>query len=135
RSRSSTCPARPLLPSSRATARHRCPRPWTRPCDPPTVGVARSAELAPAASRAPRAPMRFVATHPSSARQEGGMRRRLACMLTLVGLGVTAPEAEAREAPPVRHETAAETLHRKGVHCMEVIERSACAIDNFEALL
>jgi len=32
-------------------------------------------------------------------------------------------------------ETSAERLHRKGVHCMEVIERPECAIENFEALL
>lgn len=37
--------------------------------------------------------------------------------------------------PGVRHETAAEALHRKGVHCMEVLERRGCAIDNFEELL
>jgi hypothetical protein len=35
----------------------------------------------------------------------------------------------------VRHETAAEHLHRRGVHCMEVLERNDCAIDKFEALL
>lgn len=34
-----------------------------------------------------------------------------------------------------RHETAAERLHRTGVHCMEVLERNACAIEKFEALL
>ncbi len=38
-------------------------------------------------------------------------------------------------APPPRNETSAERLHRKGVHCMEVIERSECAIENFEQLL
>ena len=32
-------------------------------------------------------------------------------------------------------ETSAERLHRKGVHCMDVIERPECAIENFEALL
>lgn len=37
---------------------------------------------------------------------------------------------------PVRpHETGAERLHRKGVHCMEEIERRDCAIEHFEALL
>jgi len=33
------------------------------------------------------------------------------------------------------HETAVQRHHRKGVHCMEVIERSECAIEQFEALL
>jgi len=33
------------------------------------------------------------------------------------------------------HETAVERLHRKGVYCMDVIERSDCAIEQFEALL
>lgn len=28
-----------------------------------------------------------------------------------------------------------QTLHRKGVHCMEVIEREECAVSNFEAVL
>jgi len=32
-------------------------------------------------------------------------------------------------------ETSAERLHRKGVYCMEVIERADCAIEHFEALL
>ncbi len=38
-------------------------------------------------------------------------------------------------AAPNRHETEAERLHRKGVHCMDVLERKECAIENFEALL
>lgn len=53
-----------------------------------------------------------------------------------LGIGMATPAAPVSGAPaPVRHETAAERLHRKGVHCMEVIERRACAIDNFEQLL
>lgn len=32
-------------------------------------------------------------------------------------------------------ETAVERLHRKGVHCLEVLERKECAIENFEAVL
>jgi hypothetical protein len=32
-------------------------------------------------------------------------------------------------------ETDAERYHRKGVHCMEEIERTDCAIENFEALM
>jgi hypothetical protein len=47
----------------------------------------------------------------------------------------TAPATVATQTDPARHETAAERLHRKGVHCMEVIERTGCAIENFEALL
>src|SRR5688572_14392073 len=36
---------------------------------------------------------------------------------------------------PTRHESEAQRLHRKGVHCMEVLERNDCAIENFEGLL
>ncbi|MCA9710334.1 MAG: hypothetical protein KDK70_31130, partial [Myxococcales bacterium] len=50
--------------------------------------------------------------------------------LPLAGLVLAAATASA-PAP----ETHAERLHRKGVHCMEVIERPECAIENFEALL
>ncbi len=32
-------------------------------------------------------------------------------------------------------ETDAESLHRRGVHCMDELERSACAIENLEAVL
>ncbi|MEM7158896.1 MAG: hypothetical protein AAF799_39025 [Myxococcota bacterium] len=52
--------------------------------------------------------------------------------LPLAGLVFAATTATA--APEI-HETEAERLHRKGVHCMEVIERSECAIEHFEALL
>lgn len=38
-------------------------------------------------------------------------------------------------APARTHETGAERLHRKGVHCMEEIERRECAIEHFESLL
>jgi hypothetical protein len=37
--------------------------------------------------------------------------------------------------PALAGETSAQRLHRKGVHCMEEIERSDCAIEHFEALL
>lgn len=37
--------------------------------------------------------------------------------------------------PAVAGESAAQRLHRKGVHCMEEIERPECAIEHFEALL
>jgi hypothetical protein len=44
--------------------------------------------------------------------------------------------APASVAPrPERHETAAERLHRSGVHCMDVLERNDCAMEKFEALL
>ncbi|MGH1342024.1 MAG: hypothetical protein ACRBN8_10760 [Nannocystales bacterium] len=33
------------------------------------------------------------------------------------------------------HESAVQRHHRKGVHCMDVIERSKCAIEQFEAVL
>ena len=34
-----------------------------------------------------------------------------------------------------RNESLVQTLHRKGVHCMEVLERPKCAIEKFEAVL
>ncbi len=36
---------------------------------------------------------------------------------------------------PRRGESSAQQLHRRGVHCMEEIERPECAIEHFEALL
>lgn len=39
------------------------------------------------------------------------------------------------DAAPPRGESSAQQLHRRGVHCMEEIERSECAIEHFEALL
>lgn len=51
------------------------------------------------------------------------------CAVLAVALGVAAP-ASAR-AP----ETTAHQLHRRGVHCMEELERPECAIERFEALL
>lgn len=50
--------------------------------------------------------------------------------LPLAGLVLAAATSSS-----VTPETHAERLHRKGVHCMEVIERPECAIENFEALL
>ncbi len=50
----------------------------------------------------------------------------------LAGLLLAASTAAAA---PITPETAAERLHRKGVHCMDVIERPKCAIEKFEALL
>lgn len=37
--------------------------------------------------------------------------------------------------PVAAGETSAQRLHRKGVHCMDEIERRECAIEHFEALL
>jgi hypothetical protein len=67
------------------------------------------------------------------------MVRRISTLAALVlaawlCFAVRSP-APATAADPVRHETAAERLHRQGVHCMEVIERDDCAIESFEALL
>jgi hypothetical protein len=47
----------------------------------------------------------------------------------LLGLSLAAPGSSPRP------ETAAEHLYRRGVHCMEVLERNDCAIEKFEALL
>lgn len=57
--------------------------------------------------------------------------------LPLVGLVLAALTAEPSfaAAPAARGETAAERLHRKGVHCMDEIERPECAVESFEALL
>lgn len=54
--------------------------------------------------------------------------------LPALGLIFASLTVEATTTPP-RDETAAERLHRKGVHCMEEIERPECAIESFEALL
>lgn len=52
-----------------------------------------------------------------------------ALALACAGALVLAPSAEAGP------ESAAQQLHRRGVHCMEEIERSKCAIEHFEALV
>ncbi|MEX1364770.1 MAG: hypothetical protein AB1Z98_16705 [Nannocystaceae bacterium] len=65
-------------------------------------------------------------------------RLLLAILASAAPLGSTATAAEPTPAPSptaAANETGAERLHRKGVHCMEVIERSECAIEHFEALL
>ncbi|MCX4246257.1 hypothetical protein [Paraliomyxa miuraensis] len=46
-----------------------------------------------------------------------------------------AQSATVSSAAPTRGQSAAERLHRKGVHCMDEIERPECAIESFEALL
>lgn len=49
-------------------------------------------------------------------------------LLAWLPLALLAASAPAHESPVQRH-------HRKGVHCMDVIERSDCAIEQFEAVL
>ena len=51
------------------------------------------------------------------------------------GLAVAALLCAPGPATAARGESSAQRLHRKGVHCMEEIERSDCAIEHFEALL
>jgi len=53
--------------------------------------------------------------------------------LSLAGLALVATTTAS--AAPEIHETAAERMHRQGVYCMDVIERSECAIGHFEDLL
>lgn len=50
---------------------------------------------------------------------------------SMLGLALAALFATSARGP----ETDAERYHRKGVHCMEEIERTDCAIENFEALM
>lgn len=56
--------------------------------------------------------------------------RRLLPLAALAGQ-LLAPAAQAAPGPG----SEAQRLHDAGVHCMDVIERNACAIENFEALL
>jgi len=48
-----------------------------------------------------------------------------AALLSVTFLAASAP----------RHETPVQRHHRKGVHCMDVIERADCAVEQFEAVL
>lgn len=57
--------------------------------------------------------------------------RPLAVALALLCAGPVA----AATPRPQPGESAAQQLHRRGVHCMEEIERPECAIEHFEALL
>ena len=59
------------------------------------------------------------------------MRFRFIRFLALPALVLGSGGAQAARGP----ETAVESLHRQGVHCMEVLERRQCAIDSFEAVL
>ena len=61
-------------------------------------------------------------------------RRLLAPVMTLWAL-LCAPAAADGAAAPRSGESSAQQLHRRGVHCMEEIERAPCAIEHFEALL
>lgn len=53
-------------------------------------------------------------------------------LLASLLLAATTAASSAAPSPP---RTEAEQLHRRGVQCMDEIERSRCAIENFEALL
>lgn len=66
-----------------------------------------------------------------------GWRPRIRPRALGVGLGVAlslglVSDPGAAQAAP---ESSAERLYRKGLHCMEEIERSACAIEHFEDLI
>lgn len=63
------------------------------------------------------------------------MPRRSSTKLWVWLLPLLAIVASVQATAAPRNESEAERLHRKGVHCMEVIERNECAIDNFEELL
>lgn len=58
-------------------------------------------------------------------------RSLAAVLLTLV----CAAPVDAATPAPRAGESSAQQLHRRGVHCMEEIERPECAIEHFEALL
>ncbi len=55
-------------------------------------------------------------------------------LANLLPLAVLATLTAAAESPQ-RQETEAQRLHRRGVQCMDEIERADCAIENFEALM
>ncbi len=55
-------------------------------------------------------------------------------MFAITLLSATLGAALPSDAPKV-HETEVQRLHRKGVFCMDEIERPDCAIENFEAVL
>lgn len=58
----------------------------------------------------------------------------LALAATL-GAVLCVPTAAGSAPAPRQGESSAQQLHRRGVHCMEEIERPECAIEHFEALL
>lgn len=60
--------------------------------------------------------------------------RRTSWTLASVAAAALALVGFSADADP-RRGSQAQRLHAKGVHCMDVIERSPCAITNFEALL
>ena len=55
--------------------------------------------------------------------------------LGAVALAMLCAAPVAAAPAPRQGESSAEQLHRRGVHCMEEIERAECAIEHFEALL
>ncbi|MCA9694373.1 MAG: hypothetical protein KC636_32605 [Myxococcales bacterium] len=66
-------------------------------------------------------------------RRASSSRARRLAPWTLVAAVLCAPAAPGQAAD--KYETNAQRLHRKGVFCMEEIERSDCAIEKFEELL
>lgn len=62
---------------------------------------------------------------PTQAHSRGIKETMLVAWFPLAVLAASAPV----------HESAVQRHHRKGVHCMDVIERSKCAIEQFEAVL
>jgi hypothetical protein len=62
-------------------------------------------------------------------------RPRLIAYLAAAALLLGGPAQATAAGETRRGETSAQRLHRKGVHCMEEIERTDCAIEHFEALL
>ena len=60
---------------------------------------------------------------------------RLRTGLAVIGLLCAPALADAADPAPRPGESSAQQLHRRGVHCMEEIERPECAIEHFEALL
>ena len=60
---------------------------------------------------------------------------RLRTGLISLGLLCAPALADGADPAPRQGESSAQQLHRRGVHCMEEIERPECAIEHFEALL
>lgn len=72
----------------------------------------------------------------SSPRRPRSGRWLAVCAAALALLAPATPEVAAADTPPDRrYETNAQRLHRKGVFCMEELERRDCAIEKFEELL
>lgn len=68
-------------------------------------------------------------------RRVGGMLPAVSPTRSLAAMALALLCAAPVDAAPPRGENSAQQLHRRGVHCMEEIERAECAIEHFEALL